>query len=143
MRVYGDLQKLIASDPDTADARKVKWVDALRTFGVAASFKDDQIDVDFKLGTDGGDLSEDDLPLASGDESPSVLDLPNEIGAGLRNPAQVFRFGESAAQAVNPTDYADYRTAKTTLERRLDVDIDEDLIAQLEGDAVGLGVHLG
>jgi len=133
LRVYGDLQKLIASDPDTADARKVKWVDALRTFGLAASFEDDQIDVGFKVGTDGGDLSEDDLPLASGDESPSVLDLPNEIGAGLRNPAQVFRFGEQAAQAVNPTDYADYRTAKTTLERRLDVDIDEDLIAQLEG----------
>ena len=133
LRVYGDLQKLIASDPETADARKVKWVNALRTFGVTASFKEDAIDVDFKLGTDGGDLAEEDLPFASGDASPSVLDLPSEIGAGLRNPAQVLRFGESAAQAVNPTGYADYRTARTTLERQLDVDIDDDLIAQLEG----------
>ena len=133
VRVSGDLQKLIASDPDTADARKVKWVDALRTFGLTASFKDDRVDVGFKLGTDGGDLAEDDLPLASGDESPSVLDLPDEIGAGLRNPAHVFGFAESAVQAVDPEDYADYRTAKTSLERRLEVDIDEDLIAQLEG----------
>lgn len=139
LRVHGDLQKLIASDPDTADARKVKWVGALRTFGVAASFEDDEINVGFKLGTDGGELTEEDLPLASGDESPSVLDLPGEIGAGLRNPAQAFRFGESAAQAVNPEDYADYRTAKTSLERRLKVDIDDDLISQLEG-ALSLSV---
>jgi hypothetical protein len=34
---------------------------------------------------------------------------------------------------VNPSGYADYRTAKATLERRLNVDVDEDLIAQLEG----------
>ena len=133
VRVYGDLQKLIASDPDTADARKVKWVDALRTFGLTASFQDDRVDLGFKLGTDGGDLAEGDLPLASGDESPSVLDLPDEIGAGLRNPAHVFGFAERAVQAVDPEDYADYRTTKTSLERRLDVDIDEDLIAQLEG----------
>ena len=139
IRVSGDLQKLIASDPDTADARKVKWVDALRTFGATASFKEDEVALDFRLGTDGGELSDEDLPLAAGDESPSVLDLPNEIGAGLRNPAQVFRFGQSAAQAVNPTGYADYQTAKTTLERRLDVDIDDDLIGQLEG-AMSLSV---
>lgn len=133
VRVYGDLQKLIASDPDTKDARKVKWVDSLRTLGATASFANDEVVVGFNLGTDGGDLAEEDLPLASGGESPSVLDLPNEIGAGLRNPAQVFRFGESAAQAVDPSGYADYRTAKTTIERRLDVDIDKDLIGQLEG----------
>ena len=133
VRVYGDLQKLIASDPDTKDAREVKWVDSLRTFAATASFEDDQVAIEFKLGTDGGDLAEEELPLASGDASPSVLDLPNEIGAGLLNPAQVFRFGESAAQAVDPSGYADYRTAKTTIERRLDVDIDKDLLGQLEG----------
>ena len=37
VRTYFDLQRLIAADPDTADARKVKWVSALRTFGLSAS----------------------------------------------------------------------------------------------------------
>ena len=113
----------------------MKWVDALRTFGATASFTADEVTVGFRLGTDGGDLSDEDLPMATGDESPSVLDLPNEIGVGLRDPAQVFSFGESAAQAVNPQGYSDYQTAKATIERRLDIDIDDDLIGQLEGDA--------
>ena len=93
------------------------------------------MDLDFKLGTDGGELSDEDVPLATGDESPGVLDLPNEIGIGLRNPAQLFHFGESAAQAVEPAQYADYQQGKAAAERRLDIDIDDDLIAQLEGDA--------
>ena len=29
VRTYFNLQRLIAADPDTADARKVKWVSAL------------------------------------------------------------------------------------------------------------------
>ncbi len=113
----------------------MKWVDALRTLGATASFTADEVAVGFRLGTDGGELSDEDLPMATGDESPSVLDLPNEIGVGLRDPAQVFSFGESAAQAVNPRGYSDYQTAKATIERRLGIDIDDDLIGQLEGDA--------
>ncbi len=135
VKVGGDLQKLLASDPDTAGARKVPWVDALRTFGATLSFAADRAELDFRLGTDGSELSDDELPLATGGESPAVLDLPNEIGVGLRDPAQLFRFGESAAQAVEPEQFADYQTTKAATERRLGIDIDDDLIAQLEGDA--------
>ena len=142
VRVYGNLQKLIASDPDTADARKVKWIGALRAFGATASAEKDEIAVRFKVGTDEGELADEDLPLAAGDESPPALDIPNEIGAGLRNPAHVFRFGESVAQAVDPSDYADYQRAKATQERRLGIDIDEDLIDQLRG-ATSLSVSTG
>ena len=135
VKLGGDLQKLIESDPDTADARKVAWVKALRTFGATLSFAADRAELDFKLATDGGELSEEDIPLATGDESPAVLNLANEIGVGLRDPAQLFSFGESAAQAVSPRQYADYQQTKAATERRLGIDIDEDLIGQLEGDA--------
>jgi hypothetical protein len=135
VKVGGDLQRLIATDPDTKQAQEVKWVAALRTFGAALSFTGDSAEVSFKLGTDGGDLSDEDIPLATGAESPGVLDLPNEIGIGLRDPAQLFTFGESAAQAVDPEQYADYQQTKAAAERRLGIDIDDDLIGQLEGDA--------
>ncbi len=135
VKVGGNLERLIASDPESKAATKVKWVAALRTFGAALSVKDDRVNLDFKVATDGGELSDEDLPLATGDQSPGVLDLPKEIGIGLRNPAQVFRFGESAVQAVEPAQYADYQQTKAAAERRLGIDIDEDLIAQLEGDA--------
>ena len=71
IRVYGDLQKLLASDPDTADARKVKWVGRPahpRRHGLVHGRRGRPWD--FRLGTDGGDLSDEDLPMATGDESP-------------------------------------------------------------------------
>lgn len=134
VKVGGNLQTLIASDPDTKQARKVPWVDALRTFGATLSFTDSSANVSFKLATE-GDLSDDEIPLATGPESPGVLDLPNEIGVGLRNPAQLFAFGEGAAQAVSPDQYSDYQAGKAAAEKRLGIDIDGDLIGQLEGDA--------
>jgi hypothetical protein len=132
-RVYTDVQALIKSDPDTRDAQRVEWVNALRTFGMTAVAKEDAIDVDFKLVTE-GDLSDADLPIASGDDAPGVLRRRGEIGVGVRNPAQIVRFGEAAAQAVDPSGYGDYAAAKRQIEQRLGVSVDDDLIGQLTGD---------
>ena len=93
MRTYFDLQRLIAADPDTADARKVKWVGALRTFGLSASVGSDRPDFDFTMGTDSSDLSDADLPLAAGDQSPEVVQRPGEIGLALRGMDQIVNFG--------------------------------------------------
>ena len=49
VRLSTDLEALLATDPSTAQARKVKWVKALRTFGLSASVANDTINVDFKL----------------------------------------------------------------------------------------------
>ena len=53
---------------------------------------------------------------------------------GIRNPAQIVQFAEAAAQAVNPSGFGDYAQAKQTLDSRLDISIDDDLIGQLTGD---------
>lgn len=133
VRATADLQALLEADPETAPAREVPWVGALRDLGVSASFAEDAIDLDFRVSTE-GDLSEEDLPLAAGGESPPVLDAEGEIGFGLRGLAQIVRFGESTAQTVDPGAFGEYNTAKATIERQLDIDIDEDLLAQLEGN---------
>lgn len=133
-RVYANVQALLESDPDSADAQKVKWVDALRTLGMTASARDDGVEVQFNLRTDSEGLSEDDLPTAAGDDSPPVIERDGEIGLGLRNPAQVLSFAEAAGQAIDPAGFGDYAKAKQTLDARLGVDIDDDLIAQLTGD---------
>lgn len=133
VRATADLQALIEADPETAPARDVEWVAALRDLGLSASLSDDAIDLDFRVATD-GDLAEEDLPLAAGGESPPVLDADGEIGVGLRGLAQIVRFGESTAQTVDPAGFGEYNTAKETIERRLDLSIDDDLLAQLQGD---------
>ena len=133
VRVYTDLEELLKSDPGTVDARKVKWIGALRTLGVTAIAKDDAIDVDFRARTE-GDLSDEDLPIAPGDEAPPVIKRDGEIGVGIRDLAHIVRFGENAGQAIDPAGFGDYQRAKQTIDKQLGVSLDDDLIGQLTGN---------
>lgn len=141
LRVTADLQALIEADPEAGSAREVEWVAALRDLGFSVSFAEDAVDLDFRVATE-GDLSEEDLPLAAGEESPEVIDAAGELGIGLRGLSQIVRFGETTAQTVDPAGFGDFNTAKQTLERQLDVDIDEDLLAPLD-DGLSVTVTVG
>jgi hypothetical protein len=132
-RVYADLEALLKSDPDSADARKIKWVDALRTLGVTVVARNEGIDIDFRVRTE-GDLSDADLPIAPGDESPDVIKREGEVGLGIRDLAHIVRFAENAGQTVDPAGFGDYAQAKKTIDRQLGVSLDDDLIGQLTGD---------
>ncbi len=133
-RIYVDLQSLLEQDPGAEAARRVEWVSALRTLGMTAAAADDAVDVEFNLRTEGGDLSDDDLPLAAGDEPAQVVRIPGEVGFGLRDPSQVIAFFESAFQAIDPQGFGDYETGKRAIEQRFEIDVDEDLFGQLTGD---------
>jgi hypothetical protein len=132
VRLSTDVEALLATDPNAARARKVKWVKALRTLGLSASVVNDKIDVDFNLATDSSGLTDADLPIASGDQTPDVIKRKGEIGFGLRNPGQVVTFAENAGQAVNPSQFGSYETAKKTVEAQLKINIQKDVIDQLE-----------
>jgi uncharacterized protein DUF3352 len=132
-RVYTDVEALLKSDPGAAQARKIKWIDALRTLGVTVVAKNDSIDVDFRLRTE-GDLSDADLPIAPGEEAPDVIKQPSEVGLGIRDLAHIVKFGENAGQAVDPAGFGDYAKAKATIDKQLGVSLDDDLIGQLTGN---------
>ena len=132
-RVYADLEALLKSDPGSADARRIKWVAALRTLGVTAVAQDEGIDINFRVRTE-GDLSDADLPIAPGDESPDVIKREGEVGLGIRDLAHIVRFAENAGQAVDPAGFGDYAQAKKTIDKQLGVSLDDDLIGQLTGD---------
>jgi hypothetical protein len=132
-RVYVDVQGLLGQSESARSARKIAWVGALRTLGLTISAQKDSIDVEFNLRTE-GDLSEDDLPVATGDEPAQVVQRPGEIGVGLRDPGQLIAFFESALQAVDPQTFGDYEQGKRALSAKLDLDVDKDVIAQLTGN---------
>jgi hypothetical protein len=134
LRTYFNLQELIARDPDTKDAQKVKWVKALRSFGLTASAGKDNLAFQFNMGTDPDGLSDADLPLAAGDESPEVAERAGEFGLGLRGIDQIVNFSENAAQAVDPSEFGSYETAKSTIEKQLKLDLEKDVLEQLSGD---------
>jgi Protein of unknown function (DUF3352) len=132
-RVYADLEAFLANDPGSVDARKVKWIGALRTLGITARAEDDAIHVDFRARTE-GDLSDEDLPIAPGDEAPPIVERDGEIGLGIRDLAHIVRFGENAGQAIDPAGFGDYARAKETIDKQLGVSLDDDLIGQLTGN---------
>jgi hypothetical protein len=133
VRVYADLEVVLKNDPGSVDARKVKWIGALRTLGITARAEDDRIDVDFRARTE-GDLSDEDLPIAPGDDAPPIIEREGEIGLGIRDLAHIVRFGENAGQAIDPAGFGDYARGKQTIDKQLGVSLDDDLIAQLTGN---------
>jgi len=72
--------------------------------------------------------------VASGDTPPGVVERSGEIGFGLRDPSQLIKFAQSAAQAVNPAGFGQYSAGKTQIQQRYHVNVDTDLIDQLNGD---------
>jgi Protein of unknown function (DUF3352) len=133
-RVYVDVQGLLGQSEDARNARKIAWVGALRTLGLTVTAQKESVDVDFNLRTDGADLTDDDLPLASGDQAAQVVQRPGEIALGLRDPTQLVTFFESALQAIDPQSYGNYEQGKRALSAKLDLDVEKDVIAQLTGN---------
>jgi Protein of unknown function (DUF3352) len=134
-RVYVNAQALISGSPGTATAQKINWVAALRTAGVALSSQNDGLSVDYNVKTDSSQLSDSDLPIASGDASPPVPVQNGEIGLGIRGLDQTEKFAESVAQIVSPASYANFVKAKHQLSSRLGLDLDKNVVGQLSGNS--------
>jgi hypothetical protein len=132
--VTGNIQALIAGDPSAAEARKVKWVSALRTFGATASAASDGIAFAFNVKTDAGSLTEKDLPIAGGSQAAPVVRRAGEIGFGIRNPAQLYVFGQEAARITDPAGYAKFLRDKAKASKDLGVNVDRDIFGQLTGN---------
>ena len=134
VRAVGNFQALLTG-PQAAAARKVKWLGALRTFGVTLRAEPDGIAWAFDTKTDSGGLTPKDLPLAAGTLSPPVVKRAGEIGFGIRDPAQIVTFGQQVARITNSQGYGKYVSDKAKLSKQLGVNVDRDLIGQLTGNA--------
>jgi hypothetical protein len=133
VRVGGDMPAVLAASPNGGVARKVKWVDALRGFGVTVKSESDGLAIDFAAKTD-GNLSDQDLPIASGDGSAPILRRGGEVGLGIRDAAQIVEFAQQASKASNPSSSARFEKQKAKVNKQLGIDIDKDLIGQFTGN---------
>ena len=137
---YVNLAALLAADPDTEDALKIKWVDHLETLGFTADATGDSVSVEYAARTDPEGLSDEDLPIATGSEAPRLLESADaaEVRISLRDPSQVIDFALEAAKVVDPAGYTQFQVGKQAIGRRLDIDVDEDVLAQLTGDVAAV-----
>ena len=137
VKAYANVKALLAASPDSEKALEVEWVDHIETFGLSADASDDAVAIDWSLRTDPEGLTDDDLPLASGTEAPQLIERDEgsaEIVLGLRDPSQIVDFALATAEVVDPAGYAEFQSGKEQAGRRLGVDIDKDVLAQLTGD---------
>ena len=137
VKAYANVKALLAAAPNTEEALKVEWVDHIETFGLSADATEDGAVLDWSLRTDPEGLSDEDLPLASGPEAPQLLERDDgsaEVVLGLRDPSQLVDFGLATAKVLDPAGFAEFEAGKEAVGRRLGIDVDEDVLAQLTGD---------
>jgi hypothetical protein len=118
--------------PEVERLFSLPWFAALRTVGITASFPDDDhLDFDVSLNTDSGELSEDDLPLATGEESPEVVRREGEIASANRDQSRTTVFLLRAAQAALPDSR--FVRAVEELEEELGIDFEDEILRQFNG----------
>jgi Protein of unknown function (DUF3352) len=133
LQAFGSLTNVL-SGPSSAIARRVPWVAAIRGYGLALNSSSSGFTIQYRVDTTGGSLTSAQLPLASGSTPPSLAgDLPIEMA--IRDPAQVARFAESAAQAANPASYAKFLTREAAFKRKTGLDLNS-LVGLLTGDLI-------
>jgi hypothetical protein len=135
VKVAADARAFLRADPSSAQARRVKWVDALRSVGTTISASSDRATVDFRIATDPAGLGKEDLPLAAGNEAPRVVQRPGEVGVGIRDAAQIVEFAQRAARSVNPVGFGGFERSKEQIKHGTKVDLDRDLVSAFTGEA--------
>jgi hypothetical protein len=125
VRVTGNFQAILSSDPGAAEALKVPWVKGLRTFGSTVASAEDGLSTDFEIKTEG--VTAEQQPIAVGPAPATVVRRPAEVGIGLRGPAQVVSFVEQVAKVTDPKSLL----TKDKVSKQLGVDIDKDIVGAL------------
>jgi hypothetical protein len=131
VRSYFNLEPLLRATPGGRQATRVKWVGALRTLGLVAQAREDSVLLPFELKTDPDGLSDKDLPVATGDSAPKVVQRPGELGIGLRDGGHLVDFAIDAARA---SEGPAVDVGKAQIEHQLDIDVEDDITRQLNGD---------
>jgi hypothetical protein len=135
LRIYGDPRGLLRRD-DVAGLAQLPWFSALRSFGAAVSFGEEEIALDAVANTEADVLDEDDLPLATGSESPEVVPSDTQIAGGNLDQSRTTVFLLRAAEAA----FADSRFVRDVreLEEELGIDFEEEILRQFDGPSASL-----
>ena len=110
---------------------------AIKGYAVSISPTSNGVSLDWKVDTTGRPLSAAQLPLAPGSTAPALAS-GEPGGLGIRDPAQIAAFVESAVQAVNPNGYAQFQAALGALRRGFGIDV-TGALGKLTGDLITAG----
>jgi uncharacterized protein DUF3352 len=112
------------------------WIQALQGLSGSIRLEPDAITAHAHVSTDGGDLSDEDLPLAAGDDAPQVPDLPGALGSGNRNQSQTTVFLAQLARKAYPD--SDFVAEVEFLEEDLGISFEEEVLKQFNGPSASV-----
>lgn len=121
----------LLSSPRAAKAKRIPWVAALGPVAVAVTPTGSSLRIDYRLGTDRRKLTAADVPLAPGDQTPT-LHTGAPVVLGVRDLRHVATFAEHAIQATDPSTATQIEQGRAFL-RTFGVDLDRDVLGQLTG----------
>jgi hypothetical protein len=122
VRVSADPRALLGADPRLRPATAVTWIASLRRLGAVVKASSTGLDLDFRLRSDRGAVSNDDLPLATKAGSLPLIGKRGEVQIGVREPNRLARFAFEIARAIAPGRMAVLRALEPSgidLERQI------------------------
>lgn len=136
--MLGDAKTLARELDVDAD---VPWIQALRWASAGLRLDDDEIDAHARLSTDSYGLSEDDLPLATGDDPPEAGDLDGRISAANRDQSRTTVFLATLARKAYPNSTFVREVEK--LEADLGISFEDEVLAQFNGPSASIATPDG
>src|SRR3954469_4663158 len=96
-RISADPRALLGADPRLRPALSEKWIASLRRLGAVVKASSTGVTADFRLATDGGAISDRDLPLAPTAAAIPLIGRVGELQVAVRDPDRLARFAFAVA----------------------------------------------
>ncbi len=119
-----DADALAVAIPGGTRAQTGPFLGEVRTIGAKLIVRSNALEARFRMRTE-DEVDPQDLPLAEGSASPSVVERPEEVGIAVRDPAQLLRFLRGAGAGLGTPRF----------EERVGIEFTRDFVKQLRGDA--------
>jgi hypothetical protein len=126
---------------ELGEGAEMPWIRAARSLGAALRLEDDAIVAAARVSTDPGGLSEEDLPLASGEEAPPVGDVDGAIAAGNRDQSRTTVFLAQLARRAFPG--STFVRSVEEIEADLGISFEEEVLAQFNGPSASVATPAG
>jgi hypothetical protein len=130
LRGFGTLEGLADQEPFPRFA-DVGFLEILETWAAAVRFEQDELNAELAVRLDEEQVEEEDLPVASGEESPEIVPRETEISGGNLNQSQTTAFLLRAVQAAYPDSR--FVRAVDALDEDLGISFEEEILRQFNG----------
>jgi hypothetical protein len=138
VRVLGDPRATAKGLDVDAD---VPWIQALESAALTLRLEDDEITARVRVATRPDGLRDEDLPLATGDDSPEAGDVDGAIAAANRNQSRTTVFLAQLARKAYPN--SDFVHEVEALEADLGISFEDAVLAQFNGPSASIATPGG